>query len=82
MLSDYTSYSNLDASTGEYQEEEGFYQEEEEENFDHYQGKLIFLKSAKPLWGKAPLILPFLPQAYTKLLPYKFYLLFFQELLL
>ena len=33
----------LDASTGEYQEEEGFYQEEEEENFDHYQGKLIFL---------------------------------------
>ena len=42
-LSDYTSYSNLDASTGEYQEEEGCYQEEEEENFDHYQGKLIFL---------------------------------------
>ena len=39
----------LDASTGEYQEEEGFYQEEEEENFDHYQGKLIFLQSARSL---------------------------------
>ena len=35
---------NLDASPGEYPEEEGCYQEEEEENFDHYQGKLIFLQ--------------------------------------
>ena len=42
----------LDASTGEYQEEEGFYQEEEEENFDHYQGKLIFLQSAKPFGAR------------------------------
>jgi hypothetical protein len=36
-LSDYTSYSNLDASTGEYPEEEGFYQEEEEEHLENYQ---------------------------------------------
>ena len=42
------SYLNLDASTGEYPEEEGCYQEEEEENFENYQGKLIFLQSAKP----------------------------------
>jgi hypothetical protein len=42
LLSDYTSYSNLDASTGKYQEEEGFYQEEEEENLENYQGKLIY----------------------------------------
>jgi hypothetical protein len=46
-LSDYTSYSNLDANTGEYPEEEDCYQEEEEENFDHYQGKLMFLQNAK-----------------------------------
>ena len=52
-LSDYTSYSNLDASTGEYPEEEGYYQEEEEENLENYQGKLILLQSAKLLWGKA-----------------------------
>ena len=39
-------YAFIDASTGDYQEEEVFYQEEEEENFDHYtnQGKLIFLQ--------------------------------------
>jgi hypothetical protein len=35
LVSDYTSYSNLDASTGEYPEEEGCYQEEEEENFEN-----------------------------------------------
>ena len=37
-----SSYSFLDASTGDYQEEEVFYQEEEE-NFDHIttQGKLL-----------------------------------------
>ena len=46
------SYLNLDASTGEYPEEEGCYQEEEEENFDHYQGKLIFLQSAKPFGAR------------------------------
>ena len=51
-LSDHTSYSNLDASTGEYTEEEGCYQEEEEENFENYQGKLIFLQSAKPFWAR------------------------------
>ena len=36
-----SSYSCIDVSTGEYQEEEGFYPEEEE-NFDHLnnQGKL------------------------------------------
>ena len=48
------SYSNLDASTGDYQEEEGYYQAEEEENLENYQGKLILLQSAKLLWGKAP----------------------------
>ncbi len=38
-----SSYSCIDASTGDYQEEEAFYQEEEEENFDHLtnQGKLL-----------------------------------------
>ena len=42
-----SSYSFIDASTGDYQEEEAFYQEEEEENFDHLtnQGKLIFLQA-------------------------------------
>jgi hypothetical protein len=37
-----SSYSFIDASTGDYQEEEVFYQEEGEEKFDHYpnQGKL------------------------------------------
>ena len=37
-----SSYSFIDASTGDYQEEEVFYQEEEQENFDHLtkQGKL------------------------------------------
>ena len=41
-----SSYSFIDASTGDYQEEEVFYQEEEQENFDHItnQGKLIFLQ--------------------------------------
>ena len=44
----YTSYSCIDASTEEYQEEEG-YSQEEEENFDHYpaQGKLTLLQSPK-----------------------------------
>jgi hypothetical protein len=54
LLSDYTSYSNLDASTGDYQEEGEFYPEEEEENLENYQGKLIPLQSAKPSLGKAP----------------------------
>ena len=38
-----SSYSFIDANTGDYQEEEVFYQEEEEENFDHptNQGKLL-----------------------------------------
>ena len=38
-----SSYSFIDASTGDYQEEEVFYQEEEQENFDHItnQGKLL-----------------------------------------
>ena len=47
------SYLNLDASTGEYPEEEGCYQEEEEEQFENYQGKLIFLQSAKLYQSKA-----------------------------
>ena len=42
------SYSFIDASTGDYQEEEVFYQEEEEEYFDHFtnQGKLIPLQAS------------------------------------
>ena len=38
-----SSYSFIDASTGDYEEEEVFYQEEEQENFDHItnQGKLL-----------------------------------------
>jgi hypothetical protein len=41
-----SSYSCIDASTGDYQEEEVFYQEEEQENFDHItnQGKLYYGK--------------------------------------
>ena len=41
-----SSYSYIDASAGEYQEEEGFYPEEEEEDFDHLnsQGKLTPLQ--------------------------------------
>ena len=59
----YTSYSILDASTGDYQEEEVFYQEEGEENFDHHlnQGKIILLQSAKLTMSKA---LPHLLYAY------------------
>ena len=42
----YTSYSYIDASNEEYQEEEG-YSQEEEENFDNYpaQGKLTLAKN-------------------------------------
>ena len=38
-----SSYSFIDTSTGDYQEKEVFYQEEEQENFDHItnQGKLL-----------------------------------------
>jgi hypothetical protein len=38
-----SSYSFIDASTEDYQEEEVFYQEEEQEHFDHTtnQGKLL-----------------------------------------
>jgi hypothetical protein len=41
----YTSYSYIDASTDEYQEEDA-YSQEEEENFDNYsaQGKLTLAK--------------------------------------
>ena len=49
-----SSYSCIDASTGEYQEEEGFYPEEEE-NFDHLnnQGKLTPLQA---LWLQANIL--------------------------
>ena len=65
-----SSYSFIDASTGDYQEEEDFYQEEEE-NFYHYpnQGKLIFLQSAKLYKSKASphftLCLMILSQVFT-----------------
>ena len=61
-----SSYSCIDASTAEYQEEEGFYPEEE--NFDHLnnQGKLTplqvlwlqanILASAKSYQGQGTLI--------------------------
>ena len=41
-----SSYSCIDASTGDYQEEGIFYQEEEQENFDHItnQGKLLLIQ--------------------------------------
>ena len=47
----YTSYSILDASTEEYQEEEEVYFQGEEDHFDQYtnQGKLIFLQECKAL---------------------------------
>jgi hypothetical protein len=53
----YTSYSILDASTEEYQEEEEVYFQGEEDHFDHFpnQGKLIFLQSAKLYPSKAHL---------------------------
>jgi hypothetical protein len=43
-----SSYSFIDASTGDYQEEEVFYQEEEGEHFDHLtnQGKLTLLQGS------------------------------------
>ena len=43
-----SSYSFIDTSTGDYQEEEVFYQEEEQENFDHLtnQGKLTLLQGS------------------------------------
>ena len=53
-----SSYSFIDANTGDYQEEEVFYQEEEEENFDHptNQGKLTIADhhDAKLYLSKAP----------------------------
>ena len=51
------SYSFLDASTEEYQEEEEVYFQGEEDHFDQYtnQGKLIFLQSAKLYQSKAHL---------------------------
>ena len=72
-----SSYSCIDASAGEYQEEEGFYPEEEE-HFDHLnnQGKLTpmqarllqvvmlqanILAKCKAPWGMAPWFLLFLP---------------------
>ena len=59
------SYSNLDASTGEYPEEEGCYQEEEE-NFENYQGKLIFLQSAKLYQSKSHWPITFCPMILSK----------------
>ncbi len=49
------SYSFLDASTEEYQEEEEVYFQGEEDHFDQYtnQGKLIFLQGAKLYQSKA-----------------------------
>ena len=43
-----SSYSFIDASTGDYQEEEVYF-EEEEENFDHLtnQGKLTLLQNSQ-----------------------------------
>jgi hypothetical protein len=58
--------SNLDASTGEYPEEEGCYQEEEEENLENYQGKLILLQVQSPFGARHHDFLPLLTQAYPK----------------
>ena len=57
----YTSFSCIDASNEEYQEEEG-YSQEEEENFDSYpnQGKLILLQATlmqSSSWARHPYIL-------------------------
>ena len=64
-------YSLIDASTEEYQEEEGYF-EEEEENFDHYtnQGKLYYCKL---LPMQAMLLHATLMQSSTRARhPYKF----------
>ena len=75
----YVSYSFLDASTEEYQEEEEVYFQGEEDHFDQFpnQGKLIFLQSAKLYQSKAHLSITFcflIPsQVYSyKLLPWLF----------
>jgi hypothetical protein len=70
LLSDYTLYSNLDASTGNYQEEGEFYQEEEEENLENYKGKIILLQSAKLTLSKA---LPHLFHAYDPISQFLLY---------
>ena len=66
-----SSYSFIDASTGDYQEEEVFYQEEGEENFVHHlnQGKVILLQSEKLTMCKA---LPHLPYAYDPISQFYF----------
>jgi hypothetical protein len=84
------SYSFIDASTGDYQEEEIFYQEEEEENFDHLtnQGKLIIFQNAKLYKSKASphfiLCLIVLSQVFTLqallMLIYQSYFLIYDSL--
>lgn len=79
-----SSYSFIDASTGDYQEEEVFNQEEEEENFDQYtnQGKLyscklIFLLSAKLYKSKAPPLFTLCLMIPSQVLLYKLYCFWF-----
>ena len=77
-----SSYSFIDASTGDYQEEE-VYLEEEEENFDQYtnQGKLIFLQSAKPL-GQGTMFLIFDYENPSQVFTLQVVTCFLKELLL
>ena len=65
LVSNYTRIQNLDGSTGEYAEEEGCYQEEEEEQFENYQGKLNYYASfnsckVQSPFGQGTMFLPFL----------------------
>ena len=88
-----SSYSFIDASTGDYQEEEVFYQEEEQENFDHItnQGKLLPMQArlmqtilVASLYSckvqsstRARHHYIFTLWTYPKFLPYKLYLILF-----
>ena len=88
-----SSYSFIDASTGDYQEEEVFYQEEEQENFDHItnQGKLLPMQARlmQTIFGCKFIFLPsaklykskaplhFTLWTYPKFLLYKLYLILF-----
>ena len=80
----YTSYSYIDASNEEYQEEEG-YSQEEEENFDNYpaQGKLTLAKhkclALQEQRHHHPLLLCI---TYPMFLPYIYFRLFISNYVL
>ncbi len=80
----YTSYSILDASTEEYQEEEEVYFQGEEDHLDQFpnQGKLIFMQSAKLYQSKAHLSITLCFMSLSQVFTYKLLLWLFKSLLL